>query len=198
MIKFANMKCFILAAVAILTTMSSIAQSKTDGYYITQANDTIAAQIKFPSGFFGQNNFTSLIEVIDSSNAAKRFTPTDIKGYGYVEKGYKYVFVSKPTKDGSYKFLTPIYVGNKASLYQYGIYTSGSGSSLASQKTFYTFEKSDGTYLFLLGQTTKKFKNELKVFFKDNAEVVQLIDNSLKYWLEMKKDLFKIMQLANK
>jgi len=35
-----------------------------------------------------------------------------IKGYGFSHNGYKYVFVSKPTKDGSYKFLAPVYVGS--------------------------------------------------------------------------------------
>lgn len=178
--------------------MSINAQSIFKGYYITQSNDTIVTQIKFPKGFFGQNNFTNMIEVVDSVNVTKRFTPDDIKGYGYTDGGYKYVFLSKPVKDGSYKFLSPIFIGPKASLYQYGIYKSGSGYALSSQQTFYTFEKPDNKYLFLVGRTTKKFKNELKEFFKDDTDVQPLIDNKLKYWLEMQKDLLEIMQTANK
>jgi hypothetical protein len=174
------------------------AQTKTMGYYITHTNDTVVTQIKFPKGFFGQNNFTNTIEVIDSLNVEKRFTPTDIKGYGYSNKGYNYTFISKPVKDGSYKFLSPVYIGPKASLYQYGTYTSGSGYALPSLKIYYTFEKPNDQYLFLLGGITKKFKNELKIFFKEKPDVVQLIDTKLKYWLEMKKDLLEIMQTANK
>lgn len=181
-----------------LTIVRVNAQSITKGYYITQENDTVVTQIKFPKGFFGQNNFTNMIEVVDSVNAKKRFTPADIKGYGYSAEGYKYVFLSKPVKDGSYKFLSPVFIGPKASLYQYGIYTSGSGSALPSQQVFYTFEKPDNNYLFLVGRTTKKFKNELKEFFKDNPDVLRLIDDKLKYWLEMKKDLLEIMQTVNK
>jgi hypothetical protein len=174
------------------------AQTKTMGYYITHTNDTVVTQIKFPKGFFGQNNFTNTIEVIDSLNVEKRFTPTDIKGYGYSNKGYNYTFISKPVKDGSYKFLSPVYIGPKASLYQYGTYTSGSGYALPSQQVFYTFEKPNDQYLFLVGRTTKMFKNELKIFFNEKSDVVQLIDTKLKYWLEMKKDLLEIMQTANK
>ena len=138
-----------------------------------------------------------MIEVVDSVNTEKRLTPAEIKGYGYTDRGYKYDFLSKPVNDGSYKFLTPVFVGPKASLYQYGIFTSGSGYSLSSEKIFYTFEKADNKNLFLVGRTTKKFKNELKEFFKDDPDVQLLIDNKLKYWHEMKKDLLEIMQTAN-
>ena len=192
------MKYFFLTIVSLLTILSLNAQSVNKGYYITQSNDTVLTQIRFPKGFFGQNNFTNLIEVVDSVSTEKRFTPADIKGYGYTDGKYKYVFLSKPVKDGSYKFLTPVFIGPKASLYQYEIYTAGSGYALPSQKTFYTFEKADNKYLFLIGRTTKKFKNELKEFFKDEPKVLQLIDDKLKYWLEMKKDLLEIMQTANK
>ncbi|WP_026898324.1 hypothetical protein [Daejeonella oryzae] len=192
------MKQYIMTIIAVFTIMNIYAQTKTLGYYITHENDTVVTQIKFPNGLLGQNNFTNLIEVVDSSNAQKRFTPVDIKGYGYSADGRKYVFLSKPVKDGSFRFLSPVFVGSKASLYQYGTSTSGSGYALPSQKIYYTFEKPDHRYLFLVGQTTKKFKNELKEFFKDDPDVLQLIDEKLKYWLEMKKDLLEIMQTANK
>lgn len=192
------MKYFIFTIFTVLNIISNNAQSVSNGYYITQKNDTVEIQVKFPKGFFGQNNFTNMIEVVDSLNITKRFTPTDIKGYGFSSDGYKYIFLSKPVKDGSYKFLSPVYIGPKASLYQHGIHTSGNGNALPSQQIFYTFEKPDNKYLFLTGRTTKKFKDELKEFFKDDTNVLSLIDDKLKYWLEMKTDLLEIMQLANK
>lgn len=191
------MKYFILTIVTVQIILSINAQSIINGYYITQNNDTVATKIKFPKGFFGQNNFTNMIEVVDSIDDTKRFTPDDIKGYGFSADGYKYFFLSKPVKGGSYKFLTPVFIGSKASLYQHGIYTSGSGYALSSQQLMYTFEKPNNKYLFLVGRTTKKFKNELKEFFKDDPNVLRLIDDRLKYWLEMKKDLLEIMQTAN-
>lgn len=192
------MKYFILTFVTVFTIMNIYAQSITKGYYITHENDTVVTQIKFPNGFFGQNNFSNKIEVVDSVNGTKQFTPDDIKGYGYSADGYKYIFLSKPVKDGSYKFLSPVFTGPKASLYQDGIFTSGSGYSLPSQQVFYTFEKPDNNYLFLVGRTTKTFKNKLKEFFNDDPDVQRLIDDRLKYWNEMNKDLLEIMQTVNK
>jgi hypothetical protein len=192
------MKYFILTLATVFTIENINAQSKLMGYYITLENDTVVTNIKFPSGFFGQNNFTNLIEVVDNAEVKKRFTPADIKGYGYTDKGYKYRFLSKPVKDGSYKFLSPVFIGPKASLYQYATYTSGGGYSLASQKVYYTFEKSNGKYLFLTARTTKAFRNELKEFFSEEPAVQQLIDEKLKYWLEMNKDLLEIMKAINK
>ncbi|MBS1495915.1 MAG: hypothetical protein JSU03_09910 [Bacteroidetes bacterium] len=192
------MKQFSLTMVTLLALVSSNAQYKPNGYYISQNNDTIVAKINFPKGFFGQNNFTNMIEVIESNNHTNRFTPKDIKGYGLTDNSNTYIFLSKPTKDGSLKFLTPVYLGNKASLYQYGLYTAGSGYSMASQQVFYTFEKPNNDYLFLPGRLTNKFKKELKNFFKENANIQQVIDNKLKYWLDMKKDLLEIMEILNK
>jgi hypothetical protein len=86
-----------------------------------------------------------------------------------------------------------VFVGSKASLYQYATFTSVSGNALSSQEVFYTFEKPGNKYLFLVGRTTKKFKNDIKDFFENDPEVSRVIDERLKYWLDMKKDLLEIM-----
>jgi hypothetical protein len=194
------MKQFILMTIALLSIANAQAQSTAPGYYITQKNDTVITQIKIRKGAFGQttNDFIKKVEVVDSLNNTKKFTPNDIKGYGFSHNGYKYVFVSKPTKDGSIKFLAPVYEGPNASLYQYGTYTSGNGTAFASQKVFYTFEKPDNQYLFLQNVLVKKSKKQLKEFFKDFPELQQLIDTKLRYWLEINKDIYEIMQVANK
>jgi len=76
--------------------LSMYSQSITKGYYITKFNDTGLTKIKFPKGFFGQNNFTNLIEVVDSVHGTKRFTPDDIKEYGFSDNGYKKIFFQSP------------------------------------------------------------------------------------------------------
>ncbi len=193
------MKYFILTLVTVFTIVNIQAQTLNKGYYITQNNDTIATQIRFPKGFFGQNNFTNKIEVRDSLNGTKQFEPIDIKGYGFTtEQGYKYNFLSKPVNDGSFKFLSPVYIGPKVSLYQYAIHTSGSGTSLASQQVFYTFEKNKTDYLFVVGRATKHFKNKLKEFFPEDPKVQQAIDERINYWHEMKRDLIEILLIANR
>lgn len=173
-------------------------QSTASGYYINKNSDTITVEIKIKKGVFGQatNNFRNEIEVIDSINGSKVFTPDDIKGYGFLYKGIKYTFVSKPVKNGSYDFLVPVLLGSKTSLYQHGIYTST--GAFANNQVFYTFEKADGTYLFLKNILNKKFKSQLKIFYKDNAEAQHLIDTKLRYWLDLQKDLKEIVQVVNK
>jgi hypothetical protein len=194
------MKHFFLIFILIFSIAISHSQTTASGYYITQENDTVSTQIKIRKGVFGQtiNDYIKEVEVVDSINGIKKFVPGDIKGYGFLYDGYRYIFVSKPIKDGSYKFLVPVFMGPKASLYQYGIRTSGGGYSFPSQQVFYTFEKPGSEYLFLRNILNKKFKSQVKDFFKDNQQVQDLIDTKLQYWLDLGKDLKEILQAANK
>ncbi len=188
--------------IVILICFISVAssQSSAPGYYITKENDTVVSLIKIKKGVFGQitNDFIDEVVIVDSVNGSKKFKPADINGYGLQLKSGRYLFVSKPIKDGSYKFLYPVFMGKQSSLYKYGIYTSGSGASFGSQKTFYTFEKADGSFLFLRNIVDKKFKNAVKEFYKDRPDVQALIDTKLKYWLELEKDLKEILIAVNR
>lgn len=179
---------------------SSLAQKTVSGYYISKNNDTLKTEIKIRKGVFGQNtnDFTKSIQVIDNTNKTIEFTPNDIKEYGFTNEGINYLFMSKPTKNGTNKFLAPVFIGSKSSLYQYGIFTQGSGGAFSSSQVFYTFEKADGTFLFLRNMLNKKFKSELKEFYKDNLEVQQLIDAKFKYWLELSDDLNLLLYNYNK
>ena len=194
------MKHYIILYSFLIVFTSSLAQKTVSGYYITKNNDTIETEIKIRKGVFGQitNDFTKSLQVIDSSNKTLEFTPDDIKGYGFTNEGINYLFISKPTKNGSNKFLAPVFIGSKSSLYQYGIFTQGSGGAFSSSQVFYTFEKADNTYLFLRNILNKKFKSELKEFYKDNFEVQQLIDSKFNYWLELNDDLLLTLNTYNK
>ena len=145
------MKHYIIVFLFTIVFTSSLAQKTASGYYITQVNDTIKTEFKIRKGVFGQitNDFTKSIQVIDSANKTVEFTPNDIKEYGFTNEGINYLFMSKPTKNGTNKFLAPVFIGSKSSLYQYGIFTQGSGGAFSSSQVFYTFEKADGTFLFL-------------------------------------------------
>jgi hypothetical protein len=194
------MKQVALLFITMLLLNNSYSQSTAAGYYITQKNDTVVAQIKLRKGIFGQSLHISLkeVEVVDSLYKETTFKPEDIKGYGFLQKGVYVRLVSKPIKDGSYKFLYPVVTGPKTSLYQYSESIAGSGTNFAQSKVFYTFEKADGTYLFLRNMLNKKFKSELKAFYSGNTAVQELIDTKLKYWLDMQADLVEIMKAANK
>ncbi len=191
------MKSFFMALVLLLTIGYAKAQSSLPGYYITQNNDTVKAQIKVKKGMFGQkaNDFNEEVEIADEAKGLIKFLPADIHGYGFYADGKKYVFVSKPIKDGTIKFLSPIYTGPQSSLYMYGIQTTG--GSFSSKQVFYTFEKPDNVYLFLKNILNNKFRSELKEFYKDNVAALQVIDAGFKYWLDLDKDLLALLIKAN-
>lgn len=195
-----KLKLPVLLFILLFAAGNVYSQSTAPGYYITQKGDTVATQIKLRKGVFGQvtNDFVKEVVVVDSAGNSKEFTPADIKGYGLLHDSKQYRFASKPVKDGSYKFLAPIFVGLKTSVYQYGLYTSGSGTNMSSNQVFYTFEKADGTFLFLRNILNEKFRSELKEFYKGNVEVQLLIDEKLRYFLSMQQDLKEIMRVANR
>ncbi|MBC6491824.1 hypothetical protein ACFSQD_11130 [Flavihumibacter stibioxidans] len=176
------------------------AQTTTPGYYINKQDNTIKTNIRIRKGVFGQttNDFLQEVEVMDSVKGSSKFSPDDIKSYGFSYDGKRYLFLSKPVKNGSNKFQSPLYIGPRSSLYLYGISSSGGGTNLPSQQAFYTFEKSDGSYLFLRDILNNKFRSQVKEFYKDNKEVQAIIDTKLKYWSDLKKDLRDILVAANR
>ncbi|WP_199141232.1 hypothetical protein [Pedobacter sp. ASV12] len=191
------MKLFFVAFVLLLIIGDAKAQSALPGYYITQNNDTVKAQIKVKKGFFGQktNDFNEEVEVVDDAKGTIKFLPADIHGYGFFADGKQYAFVSKPIKDGTKKFLSPIYTGPQSSLYMYGIQTAG--GTFSTKQVFYTFEKPDQAFLFLKNMLNNKFRADLKEFYKDNAAALQVIDARFKYWLDLDKDLMALLIKAN-
>jgi len=196
---FAHMKSLLLLVCSLMIVIFCKAQSTAYGYFITLQGDTIQTNINLRKGVFGQisNEFRDEVEIIDSTNGNKKFGPADIRGYGLRLKGVQYRFVSKPTKKGVLKFLTPLYLGTQASLYYYSISTSGGGVTGNSQQTYYTFEKADGTMLFLRDILNNKFRDAVWNFFADKEAVQLLKETKLRYWLELRKDLLEIMILAN-
>jgi hypothetical protein len=161
--------------------------NKVDGYIVTLNNDTEHVQVKAPGIFHYKQ-----IKVEDSIGTTKVFTPNDIKAYGYTYKSKHYVFRSKPIKDGSYYFLEVVKTGNKTSLYSY-VWDDGKKS-----EEIYTFEKSDGTYLFLEDwDSLKKFRTALKSFYSNNLEVQQLIDNKFLERREIRNDIQDIVAAVN-
>ncbi|ASZ12490.1 hypothetical protein KTO58_12135 [Chitinophaga pendula] len=173
------------------------AQSFAPGYYITPTRDTVTAQIKIKKGAFGQstNDFIDEVEIIDSIKGAVKYLPEDINGYGFTYKGRRYIFASKPIKNGKRKFLSVLYIGSKSSLYLHGLVTTG--GAYASKQVFYTFEKPGNTYLFLKNILNNNFRSQVKEFYKDSPGVMQIIDTKLRYWLELDQDLIEILRKAN-
>lgn len=193
------MKNYTLLIALFFATQISYSQTSVSGYYINNNKDTIAAEFKIQKGVFGQitNNFTDEIFVL-ADEKKEKLTPNDIEEYYFTYNNTLYRFFSKPIKNGSKKFLSALVTGPKTSLYLYGNFVQGNGNALSSNQTFYTFEKADGTYLFLRNILNKKFKADLKNFYQNNLEAQKLIDEKIKYWLDLNNDLIFILNQINK
>jgi hypothetical protein len=194
------MRHFILSLVLLTICGFSFSQSTVSGYYVTNDNDSIDAQIKMPKSIFGSvdlSKFLFKVEVNDGSNSPKKLKPEDIKGFGFMFNGETYSFFSKPTMtEKNLKFLQPVILGPKTNLYQFQTIDQN-GKPLG---TFYTFQKADGTYTFLNTGIPglSEFRKTLKEFYKDEIHLQQLIDTKFESRKSIKNDIMEIVQTSNK
>lgn len=195
------MKYALLLSGLLTIAGGAYAQRIVEGYYITQENDSVTVQMKVPALLLGGINFKKLrkgVEAIDSLNSAKPIMPADVKRIGFVYKNDQYHLVSKPVKDGSLAFLQPVIVGPKASLYQYDQEVS-SGMNQTSTQEFYTFERQDGTHLFLTNfASLATFKEKLGAFYGSSLEVQLLINSSFEARRHIQRDIRKVVEAVNR
>lgn len=175
--------------------------NNVNGYIVTLSNDTVSVQIKISGGSFigiGHYNVYKKVQILDSTGGVKILTPNDIKAYGYVYKSKEYIYRKKPVKDGSAYFLEPIAVGTNTSLYQYEE-TVPQGQNMWTTRDFYTFEKPNGTYLFLNSfDDLEKLKEELKKFYSEYSDVQKLVDEKFNARRHIQKDIREIIETINK
>ncbi|MEO6230788.1 MAG: hypothetical protein ABJB11_23120 [Ferruginibacter sp.] len=186
------MKHYCLLFILIFTFTKGFSKT-VPGYIVTLGNDTISTLINLP-GFLGGYNMNKKVEIVDSSGEIKVFTPMEIKAYGYKFKSKDYIYIAKMISDSSLYFLEPVIKGQNTSLYQHVQYSGPNTSS----HEYYTFEKSDGTYLFLTNYAAlDTFKEKLKIFYKENLEVQKLIDKKFNARRHIQTDIQEILKAVN-
>ncbi|HYE53368.1 MAG TPA: hypothetical protein VD996_00940 [Chitinophagaceae bacterium] len=184
----------VLLLLLIVPFAKSSYYKNVNGYIVTLADDTVSVQIKLP-GFMGYN-LNKEVQVIDSSGEAKILLPSEIKAFGYTQKSANYIYRSKPVDNGKKYFLEPVIVGPRASLYQY---TRTSGGENMSTHEFYTFEKPDGTYMFMTNYAAlTTFREKLKAFYGGSAEIDQLINSKFEFRRHIQRDIRAILEAVNK
>lgn len=195
------MKKIIIIGLLFGAINTSIAQTTTPGFYLNQSNDTINVQIKIPKSFLGVvqlSKFIDEFEVIDSSKAIQTFKPEDVKSFGFYYGGLRYNYYSKPIKNGKLKFLQPVVIGSKSSIYEYSTLTYGS-YGMSFLHVYYTLEKLDGTNLFVTNSISiNKLKDQLKAFYQDNDAAQQLIEEKFQKRLDMFNDMKEVVKTINK
>ena len=170
----------------VLCFLTNVAFTQSDGYYITNDNDTIRA--KFNPDPRRWSDYER-IKIIDSTGAEKTFRPADIKGYFYARKKDDYAYVSKPTEKGGLLFLSPLAIGAEAKLYFY------SEPNYQHASFYYTLEAKDGRFLFLGSENPGKRKEKVQKFYADDKIASALLD---KYFPENRFTLDDIIDFVTK
>lgn len=188
--------CFL----AFLFSFSRLYAKEVDGYIVTMKNDTITVLIKIGSGFFGigGHDLNRTVETVDSFDNTRTYTPDSIAAFGYTDKSEEVIYRAKPIKDGSLLFLRAIIIGAKASLYQYEESVSA-GSGPTGTEEFYTFEKPDGTHLFLKNyDKLSTLRDQLRTFYGENPDIGQLIDKKFNNRWKIQRDIRVILEAVNR
>ncbi len=177
----------------------SFAQTTVSGSYVTKTNETIKANIVVPSSIFIAEDLSKLffkVKVVDSIKGTLTLKPEDINSFEFLLNGKQHQFYAKPfNAKNNLRFLQAVAIGPKTSLY----WAQTVNSNGAVVGTFYTFEKADGTYAFLINtMRLDKFKTELKEFYKDNLQVQQLIDTKFQSKTALHNDVKEVVQAVNK
>ena len=147
--------------------------AQTNGYYVTNGNDTIPAYIHLRKDAFGPYSFHNLYKEVrlstDSSANEKLYLPADIKLF-YVKKGEDdYLFYAKPLEENKLRFLQALVITPSTSLYSYrSIRVNG-------ESIHYTIEK-DSSYLFVYNRNHVKLKNRLREFYAGDEKILKLIE----------------------
>lgn len=175
------------------------AQTIVPGYYITNTNDRMETKIKIPRSLFVAEDLGKLllkVELIDTANEATKMKPGDIKAFGFFLHNKSYSYISKPTgTDKNLKFLQPLVLGNNTSLY----YFETLDQNGRYQGSFYTVEKSDGTYTYLSTGLLRlqKVKEQLTNFFKDYSGMDSLINTKFQNRVDLQQNLIEIAKEVN-
>lgn len=194
------MKRLVFVLLCWMVAENSYSQNAVAGYYLTKNRDTVFGQIKVPQTIFGEDDFSKLffkVEITDSSGRSAKYKPDDIPCFGFLHKGIRYVFFSKPTiSQKNIRFLRPVVLGAKASLYEF--HTENQYGSTVG--TFYTFERADGSYTFLSTgiRNLSKFRETLKDFYKEETDVQLLIDKKFQSRIAIQTDIIEIVRAVNK
>lgn len=180
------------------------------GYYLTNTNDTVSAQIKLPKYISSKKvmliRFIDKVELFDSTNKRTVFRVNDIKGFGFIHNDNEYQFLSKDFgresafSASTHRFYQAIVLGQKSNLY-HRLTTVDENERILG--IMYFLEKSDGTNtaLYFFSHAKPEFiRNQLKQFYNDNQEVHFLIDTKFrsKVFEAWQDEVIEIVQAVNR
>lgn len=192
------MKQFTLLSALVLLIATSYAR-KIPGYIVFPNHDTLHTLLRVPvDGIFGSDHYNIYKKIIatDSAGHDSTYTASDIISFGFIDKSGEHFFRVKPLKDSSLNFQQVIVAGPRASLYYYDPPDMG---GYGAGETYFTFEKADGTYLFLKNyDKLSTLSDKLKAFYGDTEALRQFIDTKFMARGDMRDDIRTIVLAVNK
>ena len=212
------MKAYFLLFLAFPTI--GISQIKADGFFVSLNNDTVEVTFKIPkkpvnevSDLFGkQIDFLAIkegVEIIDSAGEMRQLLPSASKGFLFRHGSRVYNLFSKPIDNHNRGFLRAEIMGERLKLLYYIIEhpkrkTStgafGSTSQNTQEEYFWTFEKQDGTFLFLRSTMQESEMGRLlKNYLGDSPKMHDLIDRKFQPYSfgEVPKRIKSIVEAYN-
>jgi hypothetical protein len=168
------MKYFLIVCLCAVAEIS-VSQTLANGYYVTNENDSVRTKIKIPitlfTGFDPERLEIKMKSKLTDSSMFKKFTPTEIKGFGFNYKNEPYSFMSINLNEHK-RFFQVIYSGNNVGGYYY-VKTGYRGSTVVTVRT----QIAEGESLIVnsSSMSRKKIKDTFMAFFKNNNKAVAII-----------------------
>jgi hypothetical protein len=185
---------------ALLIAVESTHAKKLPGYVVFPNNDTLWGKLKmngYASIFATPYNVYDEIAITDSSGRDSTYYPGDVTAFGFTDKSGNHIFRLKRHRDSTMKFQQVVVAGPEASLYYYE--PPGVGSGYGSPLVYLTFEKSDGSLLFLKNyDKLETFRNKIKAFYGEDGGLGQFIDTRFKSREKIQADIRAVVLEVNK
>jgi hypothetical protein len=138
------------------------------------------------------------VTILDSANRKVKFKPGQIKGYGFIYRSKKYIYISKVVDDENHAvFVWPMEMGKRVNEYYY--YTSnahdpGKGG-MGGMEEVYVLENDAHEVIAITqgGSLINGYKGQLRKFFEEDKPVLRLIPDIVKEF----HDITKLVKAAN-
>jgi hypothetical protein len=187
----------ILASLLLIATVTQA--KKLPGYVVFPNNDTLFGKIKvsFNSNIFSKPyNIYDEITITDSTDRDSTYNPGQVTAFGFTDKSGQHIFRSKLNRDSTMKFQQVVVFGPRASLYYYEPVSQG---SYGSPPMYFTFEKPDGSILFLKNyDKLETLQNKIKAFYGEANGLGEFIDTKFNSRGRMLDDIQAVVLEVNK
>src|ERR1700761_7666333 len=167
-------KC--LPLLLLLSASMTVLAKKMSGFVVFHNHDTAYVQLRITddrSIFSGHYNIYEGITATDSAGHDTTYRPADIDCYGYSDKHGMQLFRVRPMRDSTLHFQEVIVEGPRAALY---FYANPGYVGPGSIPIDFTFQRADGTFLFLKdSDKMRTLRDKLQAFYGGDPEVDKLI-----------------------